>query len=252
MVLSGVFKPHLPGNAHLGGTRSAFEKSISVQEETMLQDIYVGLIFASFLVVFVLPFVEHTDSLLMSHPMVPLVTIPLSIAGILFYPGSDRWTPARQVHVSTCTAKIALIVAISRGDTTVILGSYLGVHLGVWSNYQLGLLRGPPLPPPYPILWPTYAQYGHTILRMVVGAVVLVATRAIFKPLSYFIACRVMGEDMAKLKAQTADISNKHKICAELTYKFCTYVAIGYNTMFLVPIVFRVMGIERSTFYTEV
>ncbi len=47
----------------------------------------------------------------------------------------------------------------TRGDTTVILGSYLGVHLAVWCNYHLGLMRGPAATPPYPIIWPTYEQF---------------------------------------------------------------------------------------------
>ena len=66
---------------------------------------------------------------------------------------------------------------IFRGDTTIILGSYLGIQIGFWLNYQTGVLKGPPIPPPYPILWPTYEQYGETLLRMMVGGVIIVATR---------------------------------------------------------------------------
>jgi hypothetical protein len=66
------------------------------------------------------------------------------------------------------------------GDTTVILGSYLGIQIGFWLNYQTGVLKGPPIDPPYPILWPTYEQYGETLLRMMVGGVMIVATRYLF------------------------------------------------------------------------
>jgi hypothetical protein len=66
------------------------------------------------------------------------------------------------------------------GDTTVILGSYLGIQIGFWLNYQTGVLKGPPIDPPYPILWPTYEQYGETLLRMMVGGVMIVATRYSF------------------------------------------------------------------------
>ncbi len=154
----------------------------------------------------------------------------------------------------------------------MIVGSYLGVHLAVWCNFQLGLLRGPPLPPPYPILWPTFEQYGHTLLRMAVGGVILLATRyedrttdtvlsfynssvcirAVAKPITYFLACMVMGEDPGRLQQQNYDIRNHNKIRAELSYKFLTYLCMGFNTMFVAPIVFEVIGIERSTFYTEV
>ena len=133
----------------------------------------------------------------------------------------------------------------------MILGSYLGVHLGYWTVYQLGIVTDPPSPPPYPILWPSYAQYGHTLLRMTVGGVTLMATRAVVKPLSYLAACYVMGENMDELKRQTNDIKNKNKIRAELTYKFVTYVVIGFNSIVVTPILFEVMGIARSTYYTE-
>ena len=31
----------------------------------------------------------------LSHPLAPLLTITLSLGAVYFYPGSDRWTPAR-------------------------------------------------------------------------------------------------------------------------------------------------------------
>ena len=83
-----------------------------------------------------------------------------------------------------------------------------------------------PGPPPYPILWPTLAQYGLTIVRVVIGqfgwhidftlscrgevlhfktsifihifpqyflgGVVGVATRAVFKPTSYLTVCTIL------------------------------------------------------------
>lgn len=194
----------------------------------------MGLAAGAFLLVFILPLAEHTDYVLLSHPMAPLVTLALTMAALYVYPGSDRWTPAR-------------------GDTTVILGSYLGVHLGAWTNFQLGILRGPPeQDPPYPILWPTYEQYGHTLLRLAIGGVVFIATRAIVKPLTIMATCRVLGEDRRALAKQPFDIRNKSKIFVDLTQKFVTFFAVGFGVMCVTPIVFEVIGCERSTFYTEV
>ena len=128
----------------------------------------------------------------------------------------------------------------------------MGIHLGCWMNYQLGMLTGPTSPPPYPIIWPTYDQLsGHTMLRMIVGGVILLATRAIFKPLSYLIACQIVNEDPKVLKSEKNDIENKAKIFAELSTKFVTYAAMGFAMVIICPIVFQVIGIERSTFYTE-
>ena len=79
-----------------------------------------------------------------------------------------------------------------------------------------------PGPPPYPILWPTLAQYGLTIVRVVIGqsnindffsqllktssdvhpsvytsipnlgGIVGIATRAVFKPTSYLTVCKIL------------------------------------------------------------
>lgn len=155
----------------------------------------------------------------------------------------------------------------------MILGSYLGVHLGAWSNFHLGLMRGPPLPMPYPILWPDYDTLVQTVLRLAVGAVILIATRwvnlavlmmdsaieklhtacllscahrrAIAKPLTFLTACLVMGEkNPQKLKKQPNDIRNANKIRAELATKFFTYLCMGFNSMFVAPVVFQVSFIH--------
>lgn len=174
-----------------------------------------------------------TDYFLLSNPLAPLVTIILTFLAVYYYPGSDRWTPAR-------------------GDTTVILGSYLGTQLASWCNFQLGILKGPPLPPPYPILWPTYEQYGETLLRMAVGGVVVIATRAIAKSVVFYTSCFVVGARPRDIKNQKFDIGNKQKLFVELSTKFFGYMAVGFNILFMVPLVFNVIGCERATFHTEV
>jgi len=197
-----------------------------------LADIVVGLILATLLLFIVLPIVHYGDYFLLSSPLAPSVTVSLSVLAIWFYPGSDKWTPAR-------------------GDTTVVLGSYLGTHLGNWLNFQVGIIQGVPVPPPYPILWPTFHQYGQTLLRVIIGGVIGVATRAVFKPLSYLTACYILETDTHTLKQQEYHVRNKKKLAADLFYKFLTYMAIGFNVCFVAPIVFRVLGCERPSFYTE-
>jgi len=197
-----------------------------------LADIIGGLLAASALLFFLIPLVDNADEFLLSSPLAPSVTVILSVLAILFYPGSDRWTPAR-------------------GDTTVVLGSYLGSHLGNWLNFQCGFLVGSPRPPPYPILWPTLAQYGLTIVRVVIGGIVGVATRAIFKPTSYLTVCTILQCDGETLKMQKHDIKNKKKLTVDLVCKLLTYTAIGFNVCFLAPALFRALGCERPAFYTE-
>jgi hypothetical protein len=58
---------------------------------------------------------------------------------------------------------------------------------------------------------------------VVIGGVIAVATRAIFKPLSYLTACYLLNANAAKLKEEANDINNKKKLAAELSYKVLIY-----------------------------
>ena len=60
-----------------------------------LADILVGLVASASLLVFVVVIADSSDHFLLSNPMAPIVTIALSLGGLYFYPGSDRWTPVR-------------------------------------------------------------------------------------------------------------------------------------------------------------
>ena len=68
----------------------------------------------------------------------------------------------------------------------VILGSVVGLISGAWMNYQLGIINsnGPPIDPPFPVMWPSYKMLGLSLLRMVIGLAIVLVTRAIVKPLS--------------------------------------------------------------------
>ena len=61
----------------------------------LFQDIIGGLGFASFLLVFVIPIAEWSDQFILTSPISPIVTVTLSVLAVIYYPGCDRWTPAR-------------------------------------------------------------------------------------------------------------------------------------------------------------
>ena len=61
-------------------------------------DIYMGLIVGLMLLVPVLPLAEYSDFWLLSSPYAPFVLTAIELLGLYFYPGSDRWTPARCVR----------------------------------------------------------------------------------------------------------------------------------------------------------
>ena len=165
-----------------------------------IADILAGLLLSSLLLLWVIPFVHLADSFLVCSSFAPVVTVSLSILAIYYYPGSDRWTPAR-------------------GDTTATIGCYLGVHIGSWCNYQMGLLTQDPNLPKYLILFPSLNEAVFMFLRVFIGAIVALTIRAVVKPLSSSIACLMLSIDAEKIKKQKYSIHNKEKLFVDLFTK---------------------------------
>ena len=46
----------------------------------------------------------------------------------------------------------------------MVLSVTAGVHIGSWTNFQLGIMREPSLSPPYAILWPSFEMMGLYIM----------------------------------------------------------------------------------------
>lgn len=93
---------------------------------------------------------------------------------------------------------------------------------------------------------------GMLILRTVIGLCCVLATRAIGKSVSYALLCSILGRDKTELIRSENTLENKDKIFVELSYKFITYGLIGFNLQYLLPNVFKFLGIGRPDFYTEV
>ncbi|PSN36438.1 hypothetical protein C0J52_16304 [Blattella germanica] len=197
------------------------------------QDIVVGVFLALALMVPVVPLVDALDYYLLTSQWSPFILLTIGICTIVFYPSRDRWTP-------------------TRGDTTMVVSVCVGVHIGAWTNYQLGVMREYPDPPPYAIIWPSYEMLGLSALRTVIGFCCIVATRALCKSASYATVCTLLRLNSRELKKSQNSIENSQKITVELSYKFITYALLGFNTLYLLPNVFRLIGIERPTFYTEI
>lgn len=189
-------------------------------------DIIGGLILVSVLMLVALPLADIVDHFQLTNPYSPLVTLSILILLAVFYPKSDRWTPAR-------------------GDTAIMLGTGGGISIGSWMNYQFGIIRGTGLPPPFPIMWPDYSVVGLALLRASIGILCVVATRAFFKSITYAIVCYIV-------KLNPNDIKTKQRVAVEVPHKFITYVCIGIGVTYLCPFVFRLLCIERITMFTEV
>ncbi|PNF35891.1 Sphingosine-1-phosphate phosphatase 1 [Cryptotermes secundus] len=196
-------------------------------------DIVVGIVLAFGLMVPVVPLVDALDHYLLTSHWSPAILLITAICLVVFYPSSDRWTP-------------------TRGDTTMVLSVCVGVHVGAWTNYQLGVLSESPDSPPYAIIWPSYEMLGLSALRTVIGFCCIVATRALCKSASYATVCTLLRLNSRELQQSQNSIKNRQKITVELSYTFITYALLGFNTVYLLPSVFRLMSIERPTFYTEI
>lgn len=196
-------------------------------------DVLCGLMLVTVLLVMILPWVDVLDHLALTHPASPLISFTLTVAMVVCYPATDRWTPAR-------------------GDTTVIVGVGCGSLLGSWANYQLGIIREPSLPPPYSVIWPTLNMIGLSLLRTILGLVIILAVKAIFKSLSFATICALLQVKAEDYMNKTGGITVRRRLVVELFYKFITYIAIGFTVVYTSPMAFRLIGIERPTFYTEV
>lgn len=196
-------------------------------------DIIVGLVLAVALMFPVVPIVDMLDHYLLTSKWSPGFVLLVSISVMVFYPSSDRWTP-------------------TRGDTTIVVSVSTGILIGAWLNYQLGNLYESPLSPPYTIIWPSYEMLGLAILRTAIGFCCLIATRAVGKSASYATVCALLRLSSKEVRESQYSIENKQKIFVEISYKYITYFLMGINTAYLLPNVFRLIGVERPTFYTEI
>jgi len=196
-------------------------------------DVIAGLVLAVLLMFPLVPLVDALDSFLLTNKWSPIVLLSLSIGIIVFYPKSAVWTP-------------------TRGDTTMVVSVCAGVFIGSWTNYQLGQMSEPHSSPPYQVIWPTYGMVGLCLLRAAIGFSCLMATKAICKSASYATICFLFQLNSEELKKTAHTTSNSAKNKVELGYKYITYVLMGFNMLYLLPSVFKLLRIERPTFYTEI
>ncbi|XP_043503525.1 sphingosine-1-phosphate phosphatase 1-like isoform X1 [Polistes fuscatus] len=195
-------------------------------------DIVAGLLLAIALMIPLIPLVDALDYYVITNHWVLIILILISITAVVYYPSSDKWTP-------------------TRGDTTMVVSVTAGVHAGAWLNYKTGAFSLPLLPPPYDIIWPSYRMLGCMILRTILGFCSVIGTKAICKSLCYTIICAILKINSKELMKSENYLENKSKIFTDLVYKYLTCFMIGINTVYLLPNVFTIIGIERPTFYTE-
>ena len=162
------------------------------------------------------------DNFILNFAFAPVFFFLLGIFLIKCYPSVRQWSTARS-------------------DTTVILGSTFGLFCATTIMNQMGLLERPLTPPIYAIIPP---DIGLCILRTIIGLVLVYATRQIVKTVVLRSTCSFYGLDY-----NNPEIKRLAQV--EMPYYYLTYFAIGFNTIFLCPLTFRALGINRDYSYTE-
>lgn len=133
----------------------------------------------------------------------------------------------------------------------MIISFTVGVQIGAWLNYQIGLMRPSTFEPPYAIIWPDHSMLGLILLRTVIGLSCVVATRALAKSLAYAVICALLGRNRHELLKSENSYNNRDKTVVDLCYKYIACAGIGINTVYLLPNVFKALDIGRPDFYTE-
>ncbi|XP_022047571.1 sphingosine-1-phosphate phosphatase 1 [Acanthochromis polyacanthus] len=177
-------------------------------------DVIAGVLYSVLILVFFLPALDLIDDFNLNCRFAPLVIISLHLGLGLFSFTLDTWST-------------------SRGDTAQILGTGAGVALASHVNQRLGLLPDP-TPDRLPLSFPSLGTglVAAAVMRLVVGVLVLVATRALMKAVTIPLVCRVFGipsDDVRKARQHME---------VELPYRYIVYGTVGFNVLFLVPLLF--------------
>ncbi|KAM9708613.1 sphingosine-1-phosphate phosphatase 1 [Menidia menidia] len=177
-------------------------------------DVIAGFLYSVLILLFFLPALDLIDHFNLTSSYAPLVIISLHLGlGLLSFT-LDTWST-------------------SRGDTAQILGTGAGVALASHVNHHLGLMPDP-TPNQLPLTMPVLSAglLGTAMLRHILGVLVLVATRALMKAVTIPLVCwasGVPGGDVRKARQHME---------VELPYRYIVYGAVGFNVLFLVPLLF--------------
>lgn len=179
-----------------------------------------GVLYSALILLFFLPALDVLDGFNLTCRYAPLVTVSLHLGLGLFSFRLDTWST-------------------SRGDTAQILGVGAGVALASHLNHMLGLMPDPP-PEQLPLALPDLSVRLAVVaaLRLAVGVVVLLATRALMKAVTIPLVCRVVGVPSGDLRRARQHVE------VELPYRYTVYGTLGFSMLFLVPLLFRHMQLS--------
>lgn len=187
---------------------------------SVLQEVITGFLYSLLILAVFQSTLDQIDSFYLTSHHAPLVIVILHVGlGLLAFT-LDSWST-------------------SRGDTAQALGTGAGAALASHLNHQLGLLADPPLSS-LPLALPplSAALLARSLLRLLLGVVVLLATRAAMKAATIPLACRVFG-----LPAGDVRQARQH-MEVELSYRYIVYGTVSFSCVCLVPLLFSYLNLS--------
>ncbi|CAL8274027.1 unnamed protein product [Merluccius merluccius] len=177
-------------------------------------DVVVGFLYSGLILLVFMPALDAVDGFNLTYRYAPLLIVSLHLALGLFSFTLDTWST-------------------SRGDTAQILGTGAGVALASHVNYHLGLLPDPtPDQLPYTVSPLSAGLLGLVLVRLVLGVLVLMATRAVMKAVTIQVVCRLLGVPSGDVRKA------RQHMGVELPYRYIVYGTVGFAVLFLVPLLF--------------
>lgn len=242
-------------------------------------DVLMGIFISVVLLATLLPFTNIIEKFFATSEVSPLFIILVPVVLIAMFPTSNNWTPTRWGNVrksgqfvikdkelgfNDVTKKPSSIFVVEiqfflhqnfeksffifRGDTCIVAAVFTGIELGTWFNYQFGISHFNQLPYPLSL---DFNDYFSLAARTVSGLVIVGLTEFLGKFVSFSILCSVLSEDKKVLKASENSVNNTKKNFIDLSSKYFTYSLLGFNTIVLVPILFKYFNIQRDAFFHE-
>ncbi|XP_034023719.1 sphingosine-1-phosphate phosphatase 2 isoform X2 [Thalassophryne amazonica] len=178
-------------------------------------DVVCGALISVVLICITYPYWQTFDRFQLSSRLSPISALLLALFLSYTYPQLDHYSP-------------------TQGDTTTILGSWVGCSVGYWVNEQLGQTFEPQEGLPVPLSTLTANALAQGAARFFVGVTVLLLTRQIAKTVSL----RVL---YSWYRVPQNDLSAKRRRAIEVPYKFVTYTSVGLVHSILVSRVFMLL-----------
>lgn len=183
-------------------------------------DVIAGFLYSLLILLLFLPALDTMDGFNLTCRYAPLIIISLPLGLGLFSFTLDTWST-------------------SRSDTAQILGTGAGVALASHVNHLLGLMPDP-TPDQLPFTIPALSAglVGAALVRWFIGVLVLMATRALMKTVTIQLVCRLFRvpcDDVRKARQHME---------VELPYRYIVYGTVGFNLLFLVPLLFSYLQLS--------